>query len=145
MAVASAAVLTTNQTNNQALVEIIASSSFGYKLLEVGLSVAVITSASTVGLGIPAAIGITPTTPAAFVFEDGGNSSTPGTTSALAWGTSPTMPTVQERRATFTATVGVGAVWTWPRGLPVIKARTLTMNNVANGTTTYNMWFVLDE
>ncbi len=143
MAIASAAVRTSNGTTNNANTEIIASANGAFKAMEVGLSMNVGT-ASVYGMGVPAAIGITPTTPAAFVFEDGGNTSTPTTTSALAWGTSPTNPTVYSRRVSLPATIGAGVVWTFPRGFAVLKAKTLTTSNIGT-TQVCDVWWVIDE
>ena len=143
MAIASAAVRTTNGTTNNANTEIIASANAAFKALEVGLSMNVGT-ASVYGMGVPAAIGITPTTPAAMVFEDGGNTSTPTTTTALAWGTSPTNPTVYSRRVSLPATVGAGICWTFPRGFGVLKAKTLTTSNIGT-TQVADVWWVIDE
>ena len=144
MAIASASVRTSNVTINNASVEIIASSTLAYKLMEFGTSNNTATS-SILGFGVPAAIGVTPTTPAALVFEDGGNTSTPGTTTALAWGTSPTNPTVYSRRVTLPATIGAGIVWTFPRGFAVLKAKTLTLSNIVATPAVQDAWLVLDE
>ncbi len=143
MAIASAAVLSTNVTTAQSPVEVIASATNAYKLMETGLSIAAATT-SIYLFGFPAAIGLTPATTAAFVFEDGGNTSTPGTLTALTWATSPTPPTVPSRRIVLPGTIGAGVVWTFPRGLAVLKAKTLAYSN--SGTTSAaNIWFVLDE
>lgn len=145
MAIASAAVRTSNTTVNQAGVEIIASSTLAYKLMEFGTSNNTATS-SIMGFGVPAAIGVTPTSPAALVFEDGGNTSTPGTTTALAWGTSsPTPPTIFSRRVTLPATIGAGIIWTFPRGFAVLKAKTLALDNIVATPSVQDAWMVLDE
>lgn len=143
MAIASAAVRTTNTTTNNANTEIIASANAAFKALEVGLA-QVTGTASSYGMGVPAAIGVTPTAPAALVFEDGGNTSTPTTTTALAWGTSPTNPTVYSRRVNTPATVGAGICWTFPRGFGVLKAKTLTTSNIG-ATVACDVWWVIDE
>jgi hypothetical protein len=143
MAIASAAVRSSNGTTNQSAAELIASSTLAYKLMEAGLSMNVGT-ASVYGLGAPAAIGVSPTTPAALVFEDGGNTSTPGTTTALAWGTSPTNPTVFQRRVSLPATVGAGICWSFPRGYGILKAKTLVIQNIGT-TQVIDAWFVIDE
>lgn len=143
MAIASSAVRTTNTTTANACVELIASANNAYKLMETGLSIAAATT-SVYLFGAPAAIGVTPTTPAALVFEDGGNTSTPATTTALAWGTSPTAPTVSQRRVSLPATIGAGVVFTFPRGYAILKAKTLVYHN--SGTTSAaDIWFVVDE
>jgi hypothetical protein len=143
MAIASAAIRSTDMTSAQAIVEIIASSTNAYRCLEVGVSV-VNATAGVVGFGQPNAIGNTPGTSAAFVFEDGGNSSTPGTKTALSWTTSPTAPTVQQRRVSFTNVVGSGIIWTFPRGYNILLNKTLTVNNITGGPL-YDVWVVIDE
>lgn len=143
MAIASAAVRTSNTTTNNANTEIIGSAAGAFKAMECGMSAAVATTA-VFGMGVPAAIGVSPTTPAAFVFEDGGNTSTPTTTSALAWGTSPTNPTVYSRRVSLPATIGAGVIWTFPRGFAVLKAKTLVTSNIGT-TVTADVWWVIDE
>lgn len=143
MAIASAAVRTSNTTTNNANTEIIGSAAGAFKTMECGISLVAATT-SVFGMGVPAAIGVTPTTPAAFVFEDGGNTSTPTTTSALAWGTSPTNPTVYSRRVSLPATIGAGVVWTFPRGFAVLKAKTLTTSNIGT-TSAADVWWVIDE
>lgn len=143
MAIASASVRSTNITTAQAPCELIASATAAYKLMETGISIAAATT-SVYLFGVPAAIGVTPTTPAALVFEDGGNTSTPATTTALAWGTSPTPPTVSSRRVSLPATIGAGVVWTFPRGFAVLKAKTLIYSN-SGATSTADIWWVVDE
>lgn len=144
MAIASASVRTSNVTVNNASVELVASATLAYKLMEFGTSNNTATS-SILGFGVPAAIGVTPGTTAAFVFEDGGNTSTPGTTTALTWGTSPTNPTVYSRRVSLPATIGAGIIWTFPRGFSVLKAKTLTLSNIVATPAVQDAWAVLDE
>lgn len=144
MAIASSAVRTSNVTVNNASLEIIGSAAGAFKLMEMGTSNNTATS-SILGFGVPAAIGITPTTPAALVFEDGGNTSVPSTTTALAWGTSPTNPTVYSRRVSLPATIGAGIVWTFPRGFAVLKAKTLTLSNIVATPAVQDAWVVVDE
>ena len=71
------------------------------------------------GIGRPAAIGITPTTPQTFVDEGDGNAPTANTTACVAWGTAPTVPTNFNRRLPCAASIGVGAIATFPRGLGI--------------------------
>ena len=143
MAICSAAVVSTNVTTAQAPVELIAGANNAYKLMETGCSLAAAT-ASIFLFGVPAATGLIPTTPAACTFEDGGNSSSPATTTALAWGTSPTPPTVASRRISLPGTIGAGVVWTFPRGFAVLKAKSLEYSN-SGATSQAHIWMVLDE
>lgn len=89
-------------------------------VLQLELSQAAAT-AGVYGLGRPAAIGITPTTPQTFVDEADGNAATALSTAAVAWGTGPTVPANFNRRYSCAATVGVGFVAFFPNGfkLPV--------------------------
>jgi hypothetical protein len=80
------------------------------KLLEFGFFLAAAT-ASTYGLGRPQARGDTPTT-------------------ALAWGTGPTVPTAYLRRISLPATVGTGVIWTWPNGLVIPVSSSLVLWNI---------------
>jgi hypothetical protein len=56
------------------------------------LGISLVTAAATViGIGTPAAIGVTPTSPQTFLREDTADQ-TAVTTAAVAWGTGPTVP-----------------------------------------------------
>jgi len=87
------------------------------RVYEVGFFLAAAT-ASVIGLGRPAAIGITPTSPVDFLPEDVADVSTL-VTSALAWGTGPTVPVSFLRRIALPATIGTGVIWTFPEGLVI--------------------------
>ena len=71
------------------------------------------------GIGRPGAIGVTPTAPQTFVDEGDGNAPAGQTTAAVAWGTGPTVPTNFNRRLSCAATIGVGAIFTFPRGFGI--------------------------
>lgn len=85
-------------------------------LRELGIFLGAAT-ASIFGLGRPAAIGITPTTPVLGQAEDAADAVAVGAT-ALAWGTAPTAPTsaIYLRRIGLPAAIGAGVIWTWPDG-----------------------------
>lgn len=76
-------------------------------------------TAGAYGVGRPAAIGITPTSPQTFVDEGDGNGATGLTTAAVAWGTGPTVPANFQRRYSCAATIGVGFVAQFPAGLGI--------------------------
>ncbi|MDP1615478.1 MAG: hypothetical protein Q8L68_06745, partial [Methylococcales bacterium] len=77
-------------------------------------------TASIIGLGRPAAIGITPTDPVDFLQEDPNNVLAAGVIqSALAWATPPTVPTAFLRRIALPATIGTGVIWTFPEGIVI--------------------------
>ena len=78
---------------------------------EIGFFLAAAT-ATTIGLGRPAAIGITPTTPVDFLQEDGDDVLASGVVqSSLAWATKPTVPVSFLRRISLPATIGTGVIW----------------------------------
>lgn len=95
-------------------------------LMEMGFS-NVAATASVFGVGRPAAIGITPTSPQTFVDESDGNGGTSTVTAAVAWGTGPTVPANFNRRIALAASVGAGTIFTFPRGfgLPVSSSLVL--------------------
>jgi hypothetical protein len=88
------------------------------KVMELGISQNAAT-AGAYGIGRPGAIGVTPTSPQTFVDEGDGNAPAALTTAAVAWGTGPTVPTNFNRRLSCAATIGVGAIFTFPRGLGI--------------------------
>lgn len=98
-------------------------------ILEVGATLTAAT-ASTYGIGRPAAIGITPTTPVTWLAEDAGAPA--GTVqTALAWGTGPTVPANFFRRWNLPATIGAGFLFTFPRGLIIAVSQELVLWNIA--------------
>jgi hypothetical protein len=110
--------------------------------MELGLTLNAAT-ATTLGFGKPAAIGVTPTSPINVLTED--NSSTTGATrTALAWGTQPTIPTNFARRVSLPATIGAGIIWTFPRGFGVVQALSSTLWNLVTGSV-LDVWIVVDE
>lgn len=88
------------------------------EIREIGFALAAAT-ATTIGLGRPAAIGITPTSPVTLL---GGRSNQPAATvtSALAWGTGPTVPVNFIRRIGLPAAIGNSWAWTFGPGELVI-------------------------
>jgi hypothetical protein len=104
------------------------------RLLELGVFLAEAT-ASVYGLGRPAAIGVTPTSPVDFLVEDAADVvATAVVQSALAWGTGPTVPANFLRRVSFPATIGSGVIWTFPKGIVIPVSSALVLWNItANG------------
>jgi hypothetical protein len=127
----SLGVLTTNVTSANATWEIRAGTK-EYKLIEIGffLNAATLT---TIGLGVPAAIGVTPTTPVTFLNESDVNARATNVQSSLAWGTGPTVPTNFYRRIAFPANQGSGVIWQFPRGLAVASSSSLVLWNILGG------------
>jgi hypothetical protein len=142
VALYSIAVRTTGVTTGTAAWEIRTASTDRARVVEIGVFLAAAT-ASTYGIGRPAAIGVTPTTPVTVIAEDSGSPA--GTAqSALAWGTGPTVPTAFFRRASMPATIGSGVIWTFPQGLIIPVSGSLVLWNLAtNGVV--DAYCVLDE
>lgn len=142
MAKYSLGVRTSGVTNATAAWEIRTASGDRAVVLEIGITLAAAT-ASTYGLGRPAAIGVTPTTPVTVLAEDSG--APVGTAqSALAWATGPTVPVNFLRRVSLPATIGTGMVWTFPAGLVIPVSNSLVLWNLGtNGVV--DAWVVLDE
>ena len=113
------------------------------RVLEIGVFLAAAT-ASTFGLGRPAALGITPTTPVDFLPEDPNDVRATGIVqAALAWGTLPTAPTQFLRRISLPATIGTGVIWTFPRGLVIPVSSNLVVYNIS-ATGVADVYAVID-
>lgn len=142
MARASISRRTSDGTNGAAAYELIAPATRSIRLLEMLISLAAAT-ASTYGLGYPAAKGITPTTPASAISE-GGSPSPMVTATALAWATGPTLPTGFFRRISFPATIASFIPWTWSNGLVIPAGSSIVLWNLAaNGVVDVSV--VVDE
>lgn len=133
---------TTNVTSGASAHTLITAATDRAKLMEAGIFMAAAT-ASTYSLGRPAANGVTATSPVTLLAEDAGDPA--GTTqSALAWSTSPTNPTNDLRRWAAPATIGVGVIFTFPRGIVVPISGNFVLQNLAtNGVV--DSYFVVDE
>jgi len=127
MAIYSLAQRTTNFTAAQACVEWRTPSTVRPKVLEVSFITATGT-AQSIGLGRPAAIGVTPVNVAFQPDDPGDVASTMN--GSLSWATSPTAPTIYHRRWNGAATIGVGVVWTFPRGLVIPISSSLVIFNI---------------
>lgn len=113
------------------------------KLMELGFS-QVTAVAGSYGLGRPAAIGVTPTSPQTFVDEGDGNAPAALTVAAVAWGTAPTVPANFNRRITCAASIGVGVIWTFPRGLALPISGSIVLWIVATAPV-LDVYAVADE
>ena len=134
---------TSSGTNATAALEIIAPSGKQCIVREVHVGLAAAT-ASTYGLGRPAAKGITPTSPVAMLPDRGGNSQVFSTTTALAWGTGPTAPAQFYRRVAFPATIATEILWIFKRGIYIPAGESLVLWNLAtNGVVDVSV--VIDE
>jgi hypothetical protein len=133
---------TTNVTIANPCIEIIAGAACRPRIHEIGIFMAAAT-ASVFGIGRPAAIGVTPTSPVTLLAED---SSDPAgeVTTALAWGTGPTVPTGYFRRVSLAAAVGTGIIFTFPEGLYIEAAASLVVWNIT-GTGVSDIHVVIED
>jgi hypothetical protein len=131
----SLGVRTSSGTTGTAAWEIITGATPGRaKVMEIGFFLAAAT-ASTIGLGRPAAVGITPTTPVDFLPEDPNDVLAAGVVqSAVAWGTGPTIPAAFLRRIALPATIGTGVIWTFPEGLVIPVSSSLILWNLGTNS-----------
>ena len=143
MALYSLSQRTSNVTISNTTWTIISAATNKPKIMEVGLSINAAT-ASVFGLGRPAAVGVTPTTPVTFLDEGDGGGPAGLTTACLAWGTLPTSPTNFLRRVSLPATIGSGVIWTFPRGLAMPISQNVTIFNIT-ATSVADVWGVVDE
>jgi len=100
-------------------------------------------TASTFGLGRPAAKGITPTSPVTSLSEQPGDAVSTATT-AVAWGTGPTVPADFFRRVGFPAVIGSTITWYFNNGLFIPASGSLVIWNIGtNGVC--DVTFVTEE
>lgn len=128
MAIGSIGVRTTNLTITQACLEIRTTAAVRAALLELSIIQATGT-AQSLGFGRPQALGVTPggiSTP----IRDEPGAPVCVTTANLSWGTSPTVPLVFARRWNSAATIGVGIIWTFPRGFVIPVSSSVVVWNI---------------
>ena len=113
------------------------------RIMEVGISQTTAVAA-VFGLGRPAAIGLTPTSPQNFVAEDDASAPTSLSTAAVAWGTGPTVPANFNRRISCQALIGVGVIWTFPRGLDIAVSSSIVVWIIATAPVC-DVWSVVSE
>jgi hypothetical protein len=132
MAIYSLANRTTNVTTGAAALEVRTAATNRARLMEMNITLAAAT-ASVYGIGRPAAIGVTPTSPITVLAEDPADPV--GTVqTALAWGTAPTVPANFFRRIALPATIGTGRTWVFPRGLIIAVSSALVLWNLATNS-----------
>mgnify|MGYP003395110288 CR=1 FL=1 len=131
----SLGVRTVSGTTGAAAWEIITGATPGRaRLIEMGVFL-VAATATTLGLGRPQAIGITPTTPVDFLPEDPNDVIAAGVIqSALAWGTGPTIPVSYFRRIALPAVIGSGVIWTFPEGIVIPISSSIILWNLATNS-----------
>lgn len=133
---------TSDGTSGAAALEIIAGTRGAFLVsLEINLAAA---TASTYGLGRPAAKGITPTTPVTILQESARDTALLAAT-AIAWGTGPTVPAQFFRRCGFPATIATQIFWAFGgQGLWIPPSASVVLWNLAtNGVVDVNV--VVDE
>lgn len=143
MAIYSLAIRSTVTTTGAANEEVRTAATDRAYIVEAGIFLAAAT-ASTYGLGRPAAIGVTPTSPVTVLAEDPALPA--GTvTTAVAWGTGPTVPVNFFRRIALPATIGVGVIWAFPRGLCIAVSSSMVFWNIATNANAVDNHVVVDE
>lgn len=102
-----------------------------WRLVELHVFLAAAT-ASVFGIGQPAAIGVTPTSPVDFLTEHSNDVLATGVVqSALAWGTGPTVPANFDHRLPIAGAIGNGAILTFPdKGIVIPVSSSLVLWNL---------------
>lgn len=126
MAINSITRRTSDGTAAAAALEIYTSArNVSIKSIQISLAAA---TASTFGIGIAAAQGVTPTAPVALLSEDRTRAAS-ATSTAVAWGTGPTVPAQFYRKVYFAATIGLSQKFTFD-GLALNVGESLVVWNV---------------
>jgi len=144
MGLYSLSVRTTATASGAACAELRSSASDRLRIREIEVTIATAV-ASIFGLGRPAAIGVTPTSPVTVLAEDFADAAGTGVV-ALAWGTGPTSPTAFFRRCGLPASIGAGRAWGFWNGpglIVPVSSSIVVWNLQLNATA--DITFVLDE
>lgn len=141
MAIYSLAQRTSGTGSAAASIEFIAGATLRMKLLEIGITLNAAT-ASALGFGRPAAIGVSPTKVVGLA-EDVGDPAALGSGS-LVWSTGPTSPANFFRKISITNVAGQGVVWTFYRGVIMQTAASSILWNLTT-VSALDVWFVWDE
>jgi hypothetical protein len=115
------------------------------RLMEIGVFIGAAT-ASTFGVNRPTTLG-TRTSPVALLPEDPADPTLTGITlvdSAIAWSAQPTMGAADFRLIGLPATIGVGIIWTFPRGLVIAVSLPIVIVNRATNSAVNNCYAVAD-
>jgi hypothetical protein len=138
------AVRTTATASGAAAAELRSTATDRLYVREIKISMAAAT-ASIFGVGRPAAIGVTPTSPVTVLPQDPGNPTATGVI-ALAWGTGPTAPVAFLERAALTNVIGAGLIfsyWNGPGLIVPISSSLVIWNLQLNGVA--DIVFTLEE
>lgn len=144
MAIYSFSQNTTVTTTGAASFDIKASASNAPRLMEWGINLGA-TTQSTYQLGRPGNDGSVAQTSGVAVLAENPNDPAGQTTTAVAWGTAPTVPTNFFRRVILPNVIGAGIVWTFPRGIAMQVSRGIVNWNGATNSASTNVWVVVDE
>lgn len=131
MSLASVAIRSSNVTINQAHWQLLCTAGVKCRILEISY-VGGTATAVTVAWGRPAAAAVTPGTTLTFQRDDSADPACVTTISST-YGTSPTNPTVPHRRWNGAATIGVGIVFTFPRGIIIPVSGAFVASNITAG------------
>ena len=105
--------------------------------------------AAIIGIGRPAAIGITPATLTTVQAAHSIDTIAGNTTIAATWGTPPTAPATFMRRFDLQATQGAGVIWTWLPGEFVLWSgsaiSTLVLWQISAAAVTYDLYVKVAE
>ena len=142
MTTSSLGLRTTNLTINQACIEWRTPATNRAKVWEISVVQATAT-AQSLGLGRPAALGVTPVN-VLFQSHDPAEQPVSLMNGSLSWGTSPTVPAVFMARWNSAATIGVGVVWSFPSGLSIPVSSSLVVWNIT-ASVANDITCVLDE
>lgn len=124
---------TSNVTNANACYEIIPGGTLEVSLIAIEISLAT-AAATVIGLGRPAAIGLVPTTPQ--LVQKSSPTDVAGlATTAMAWGTGPTVPAHFLKRWSFPATIGAGIQHVFLQEISIPVGGTLILWNILGGAT----------
>jgi len=93
------------------------------------------------GLGRPAAIGVTPTTPVTFLADNPDSPAATATLTTAGWGTAPTAPANFFRRF-FNNSRGAMGFFTFPQGLAVDVSASLVLWNILAADIIDTSWTV---
>lgn len=140
---ASAARLTASGSSGAAALEIIAGATKGLWLRRIEVTLAAAT-ASIFGVGRPAAKGITPTAPVLMLPDFSADPTTLQGSTAVAWGTGPTVPANFYRQVSLAAAIGAQAIFTFDNGLWLSPGTSFVLwNGAANAVAYVNV--IADE
>lgn len=128
MSLASIAIRTSNLTISQASAEVRTTAGVVARVLEMSI-VSATATAMSLGFGRPAVLGVTPGTNSTFQRDNPGDPACV-TTVAASWGTSPTAPANYHRRWNGAATIGVGIVFSAPRGIIIPVSGAFVVFNI---------------